>query len=207
MSDQWEFYPCEMGEQRAFIFYDHGVRTSIDAYPCTTLIKVRAAIREATPQGLPTSEEFPRISALEDQLSTAISEIGGLYVGRITVAGNRWFHFFAPLNQDDAIGLVALVGGASGYDLRVVVKEDPDRRGYWEDLFPTDQDWQVVQDLKVIESLRSQGDDHDAPRRIDHWAYFPSVDACRRFESWALERGFEVQARLDPDGATDSYGV
>jgi hypothetical protein len=30
MSDQWIFFPCQMGEHRAYILYDHGIRDSID---------------------------------------------------------------------------------------------------------------------------------------------------------------------------------
>ena len=207
MSDHWEFYPCEMGEHRAFIFYDHGIRTAIDTYPHATLIKVRLAIREPTPQGLPTNEEFPQLSALEDQLSAEVTKSGGLYVGRVTVAGYRYFHFFAPLSREDAAALAARVGEAFGYELRVVVKEDPKRSGYWDDLFPSDRDWQVLQDLKVIESLDGHGDNNEVPRRIDHWAYFPTPEARNAFETWSVEKGFEVQSRLEPDDAKAAYGL
>ena len=36
MSDHWEFFPCQMGDDVAFIFYDHGIRDSIDAFPSST---------------------------------------------------------------------------------------------------------------------------------------------------------------------------
>jgi hypothetical protein len=50
MSDQWLFFPCQMGEQRAFIFYDHGIRDRIDSVAPPHLLKVRVAFKQPRPE-------------------------------------------------------------------------------------------------------------------------------------------------------------
>jgi hypothetical protein len=70
------------------------------------------------------------------------------------------------------------------------MKSDDSHSGYWQGLFPTDDDWQVIQDLEVIEALQKEGDDGAASRCIDHWAFFPSQPAAEQFSRWAQERGY-----------------
>jgi hypothetical protein len=92
-----------------------------------------------------------------------------------------------------------LVGDHHGYELRFVVKPDANRDGYWQDLFPSNDDWQVILDLRVIESVGKHGDDGTASRRIDHWAYFPAREGAERFSQWVRERGYI----LDETDTTD----
>jgi Family of unknown function (DUF695) len=74
MSDHWIFFPCQMGDHRAFIFYDHGIRDSINRIAPPHLLKVRAAFKQPRPDGLPTNEEFTELSALEDGLQALVQQ-------------------------------------------------------------------------------------------------------------------------------------
>lgn len=204
MSDEWYFFPCQMGDHRASIFYDHGIRESIDRLAPPQLLRVRVKLERPTPDGLSSSEEYERLCALEDELQAAVSAVGGLYVGRITVDGHRTLHVFTGETEAAWAHRLAALGERHRYALQFSLEPDPERTGYWRELFPTDDDWQVIQDLQVLQSLERHGDDATAVRRIEHWAHFASDAAARDFAAWAQARGYRVGATTTTDDGRHS---
>lgn len=207
MSDHWEFFLCQMGEQTAFISYDHGIRKDIDKLQRPTLLKVRIAFRSPGPDGLSGNQEFDALTALEDELSAEMKKIGGVYVGRITVGGCRYFHIYLDAEEKDIVPIIEQLDHGSEYKIEFVLKSDPEKNGYWEDLFPTKQDWQVIQDLKVIEQLKAHGDDLQTVRRINHWIYFSDPAQRQAFGTWAKEDGFTVDRAFETDDAPVRFGL
>lgn len=192
MSDQWLFFPCQMGEDRAFVCYDHGIRSSLDSVAPANLLKVRVAFKQPRPDGMYESDEFPKLKALEDELQALVGQHDSLYVGRITVAGHRHFFVYTPDSEEAWAPRVRALGTKHGRPLAFFVQPDPQQEAYWQELFPTDDDWQVIKDLGVLEALKERGDDGSASRPINHWAYFPSPEAAEQFSQWATEKGYTL---------------
>jgi hypothetical protein len=201
MSDQWIFFPCQMGEHRASIFYDHGIRESIDSIAPPYLLKVRAAFKQPRPDGMPTNEEFPHLTALENGLQALVQQHDSLYVGRVTVDRCRHFYIYTADSEEVWASRLDRLGASHGYELALAYEPDERRDGYWKELFPTDDDWQVIKDLRVIEVLQEEGDDGTASRQVDHWAYFSSQAAADSFSNWVHERGYVlVSTDIADDG-------
>ena len=207
MSEQWEFYPCQMDDHQAFIFYDHGIRDEINGFALPNALKIRVLFHRPTEAGLPTSDEFGQLSTLEDVLARHVEEHGGAYVGRVTVAGARYFHCFVPFAEDTAERVLRQISAESGYQLQFVLNSDPEKKTYWEELFPTPREWQTVQDMKVLDVLKDHGDDPSVTRRIDHWLYFRESSGRDAFTTWALDNGFVIQHLSDPEDANGDYGI
>ena len=207
MSEHWEFYPCQMDEHQAFIFYDHGIRDEINGLSLANALKIRVLFHSPTEAGLPTNDEFRQLSALEDLLAQHVGELGGIYIGRVTVASARYFHCFVPFTEDTAKRVLRQISGESGYELEFVLKPDPEKKTYWKELFPTPREWQAVQDMKVLDVLKDHGDDPSVTRRIDHWVYFPDPSGRGAFTSWAVENGFMIQKLNDPEDVNSDYGI
>ena len=192
MSDQWIFFPCQMGEHRASIFYDHGIRDTIDSIAPPHLLKVRVAFKQPRPDGMPANEEFQSLTSLEDSLQALVQQHESLYVGRVTVDGHRHFYIYTPDSEQAWSTRLRKLEASLGYAVSSAFQPDDSRDGYWKELFPTADDWQVIKDLDVIEVLKKEGDDGTASRQIDHWAYFPSHDTAEQFVQWLRERGYDV---------------
>ncbi|MBI5686947.1 MAG: DUF695 domain-containing protein [Verrucomicrobia bacterium] len=190
MSDQWIFFPCQMGEHRASIFYDHGICDSIDTIAPPHLLKVRVAFKQPRPDGMPTNEEFQSLMALEDALQVLVQQHESLYVGRVTVDGHRHFYIYTPDSEQVWSTRLRTLGAIHGYAVSSAFQPDDICDGYWKELFPTEDDWQVIKDLGVIEALQKEGDDGTASRQIDHWAYFSSQGTAEQFGGWAQGRGY-----------------
>lgn len=190
MSDHWEFYPCTMGEHQAFISIDIGISDQLSKHSPAKLLKVLLVYKAPSDNGLPTNEEFEPVSAIEDQIQDYADSRGDLYVGRITVAGQR--HFFVYVqNWSGYAEKLAEIGRNHGYDLKQAEIEDHGHSQYWDYLWPTDSDWRIISDMKVIQALENAGDDHSIPRPVDHWVYFDNLEAAVGFKDWAVEFGLE----------------
>jgi hypothetical protein len=193
MSDNWEIYPCTMGEHLTWISFDRGLAQEIEHIVPQTCLRLRIVLREPSPKGMPGKSEFDVLNQFEDTLVPFIEERGGLYAGRITTQGHRHFVCYAEISTADLQAFCDRQTAELGYAIATSRRHDPDRRAYWDDLYPKPDDDSLIQDMKVFEALRSNGDGCEHPRRIDHWAYFPDRKAAGQFSAWIAEQGFTVE--------------
>jgi hypothetical protein len=206
MGDHWEFFPCQMGENRAFIFVDVGGKTTVEGAP-TRLLKLQLRYKRPREDGLPTNDEYAPVIAIENELEAFVKEGADRYVGRVTVAGCRHFYFYTSRTDFVWRRFIAELSARSGYEMEAGFRDDPQYDGYWRELYPSADDWCVIRDMKVIESLKENGDDGTASRQIDHWIYFPNKGAVLPFIAWAENNGFVHDAEYSHEGDDGRYCV
>ncbi len=80
----------------------------------------------------------------------------------------------------------------AGYAPEVHVEADPGKSVYWQDLYPTEDDRQVMVDMEVQAALSEKGDDPAKAREIAHWVYFREETDAQDFAGWARETGYKV---------------
>src|SRR5262245_23610122 len=120
-----------MGEHRASIFFDHGMRDSIDTLAPQQLLKVRVAFRQPRPDGMPTNEEFQQLTTLEDDLQALVERHESIYVGRVTLDGHRHFYIYTPDSEEEWSSRLDALGQSHGYPLALILKADENHDGYW----------------------------------------------------------------------------
>jgi regulator of RNase E activity RraB len=200
MSDNWKYFPCQMGDDSASIFFDYGIHDTVDQLP-TQLLRVHVPFKQPREDGMPTNAEADALFAIEDALQGLVAERKAYYVGRVTVGGQRHFQIYTPGSKDDWAPGLRDICNRFGYQLSFDLDSDPEHNGYRKDLYPTDDDWQVIADIGVLESLAKHGDDASAMHTIEHFAYFPSEAVATEFSNWLRELGYVVSRRSsNPDG-------
>lgn len=187
MSNHWEFYLCTMGAHQASIFLDVGLAEQIDSAPDLCL-RVVLTYKAPTEVGLPTDEEFEPVGRVEDSLAAFAESRKDWYLGRITTRGQR--HFYSSSSADDWSPILSDLSKESGYALELFSNKDPEHDQYFDALYPTPADWQVISDLKTLKAFDNHGDDHSITRQVDHWLYFDSERSCQQMLGWALEAGY-----------------
>lgn len=170
--------------------FDDGISERVDEIDLPNSIKVKVFLNEVRDDGLPTSEEGERLMQIGPAVEEAISQNGGLFLGRVTTNSVRWNVGLAP--EDTSAIKQALFQEGEKHDFRyeVLVDRDPSKSVYWEDLYPTDDDRQVMGDMEVKRALDERGDDQYAERPIDHWVYFDKRDDAQRFAEWSRQEGY-----------------
>lgn len=182
----WKFFPCQIGEDVAFIFVDVAAHDDIQDAP-TSLVKLRVRYRSPRPNGLPTNAEFEAVRAIEVALERFAGRGRDRYVGRITRGGYRVFYVYSRRSKDDWRAFLERAAKQSGYELALAFRSDKRHTGYLQELYPSEDDWQVISDLDVINVLSDHGDLEKVKRRIDHWSYFPDAIAAAKFVAWATQ--------------------
>lgn len=92
------------------------------------------------------------------------------------------------------------MGANTTYRLLLSVQFDAEKSAYWHYLYPTEDDWQVIADMHVLDTLHKNGDVSTRTRRVSHWAYFSNTREARQFADWAkanLYRDVSVASTKD----------
>ena len=133
-------------------------------------------------------------------------EQGAIYVGRITVNGYRYFHFYVKFPEQTAFTLVDKVAQKTSYKINYNYRKDAAKKVYWKELFPTNDDWQVIQDLKVLSVLRENGDKPQKSHVVLHWAYFPELKSAKSFGDWVKANHYKLIS-IEFTDDNKKYGV
>lgn len=204
MSDTWYTFPAQMGEHRVFISFNQSYSTIAETDPRRSLLKVRVPIKNPNDAGMPTNAEFPALASLDEKLDAALSAMDAAYVGRLTVNGHRYFYFYVSFAEEAAADVIARISHETGYALEYEYEQDEAKEGYWHDIYPTADDWQVIEDLEVLDALRERGDKPEVTREVLHWAYFSDQSAANTFAAWARENSYDVTAIERPEDEDES---
>jgi len=192
MLDIWYTFPATMGEDQAWITYNHGYAEVSKVDKRNDHLRIRIKFKNPTEHGMPTNEEYPKLSALDEKLDKAIDNIGGVYVGRITVAGKRYFYYYLDTAEKKVKNIIDKIADSSSYKIQYQFESDIEKKKYWEELYPTFDDWQVIEDLKVLDSLAENGDKKEIKREVQHWAYFSSSEDASKYNAWVIKKFYKV---------------
>lgn len=202
MNDVWNTFPAQMGDHLAFISYNDSYKTVAPTDSRLFSLKIRLKIKNPTTGGMPTDEEFFALSTIDKTLEALLEEKGAVYVGPITVDGHRYFHYYVDFAEEVASETTAIVSKQTLYELQYAYEEDSEKKAYWQELYPTDDDWQMIRDMKVLEALRKEGDLDTLSREVLHWAYFTELNDASTFTKWIETEGYRViSVKNTEDGA------
>lgn len=201
MTDTWRMFPVTMGDDQAFISFNESFAERANDTAARYCLRVEVAIKDPTEAGMPQAGEFDVLAKLDDALDSALATIEGTYVGRVTVAGRRFFFFYLNGEEAQARDIVEQTSSLFGYVPRVTWVDDPQKSRYWQDLYPTADDWRVIYDMDVLDALADAGDDADITRTVEHWAYFADERSATAFQSWLASNDFTLEEmQRDDDG-------
>jgi hypothetical protein len=200
--DQYEFYPCLVDGAPASIYlnlrYEDEPRTETTAY------WLAVKMLDEGEHGIGTAEEGELLNAIEEAVIARASVAGLVYVGRVRTRGIWEMTFYGPAGRLDVIRGAAK-DLAIGRKTEAHSKTDAAWSYYRELLLPDAERRQWMDDRRLVQVLKEQGDALVTPRRVDHWAYFPSAAARDAFVDAAGKQGFEHDA--DDDQTAGRFGA
>lgn len=143
--------------------------------------------------GLPNGEENPTLWEIEDLIFEEMEKLDVIDAGLMKWNGRTNFFLYAkdPSGIQEAF-VRALQEKFSHYKWDFWADKDQDWDCYFETLYPGPYSMQEIQNNRVIHALEESGDDLDAERLIEHWAYFKTREGADAFIEKIGEMGFEV---------------
>lgn len=206
MTDQWDFYFCNVDDKPASMFVDLGAVKRAPDVSLPIMGYLRLFMNSPRADGLSSQEEFDVLSEFEDKIKT-LQNAERLYVGRCTTNSCRDFVFYLKRedNWENAISL--FIESFPAYRYEVGARPDPDWGTYLNYLYPSEIDRQRIENRRVCEALERNGDKLTHEREIDHWIYFDTRESRDAFVLAASCQGFTVRKLSDPDEESKTYSA
>lgn len=201
--EEWEFYFSNVNDKLGSIFVDLGLQKVAPLTDKPNVVWVSIKMNNPREDGLSSQEESAILGEIEDALVDKItSKHNSIYVGRLTSAGDRdlYFYFGDTTLYDKTFSEVMVAYPKYQFDFGT--KEDKEWGGYFDFLYPLPQQFQSIQNRRVIDQLEKGGDNLTKSREVFHWIYFKSESDREKF----LERIKNDNFIIVNKGSDKSWG-
>lgn len=211
MNDDWAHYPRQHNERPALVTVNTQLADAMEASARPWLVTFETPLPESDEQGLPSQPEHDTLHAMNHFMAAYAQTNHGLYVGHISTRGLRTHHLYlAEQPSTNQLNLfLEHIQEQTGADTQAQCSHDPQHRAYWEDLLPTAEHWDYLENLNLIQSIIDYGDDLARPRPVTHWVYFDEHDNREQFADWALNHDFNIigHSQPAPEDGIDMHGI
>jgi len=208
MSEDWNFYLCNVNDVLASVFLDLGLRKRVPDKSKPHLLWVWVDLRWPREDGLSASAEFDSLKAIELELTaTLISAFDAVLCGRITTDGRREFYYYAQSSERFEAAVEDAVSRFRDYEFDCGSKLDPEWRQYLDVLYPSDEDRQHIENRKVLDVLQEKNDTLKAPRDVLHWIYFRTEMDREEFLLAVSPLEYRIQSQPQRDCSDFPFGL
>lgn len=205
ISEQWDFYFCNVDDKQASIFVDLGIHDKAPKPHLPIMGYIKLYLKDPRDNGWPGGEELDFLNKIEDEIEKRQAPNKILYVGRITCNGYREFFFY--IDDDTKIEEIARVVFARFPECKYETgsRQDSNWSVYFDFLYPSPKAYQVMSNRWVIDRLERNGDDPNIIREVRHWVYFKSKEHRATYLDIVKNRGFRIDSTRTVRGKERPY--
>jgi hypothetical protein len=203
MQEYWELYMKNLEGKPASILFNAGISIDVEKfkyiYPQIAFVKVK--LKEPNERGLISSSEEPEMAFLEDKLEASLIKFRiGKYVGRIFSDGYVTFLYYLQFTYNWQDFLDFALDEHASYEMTSAYQEDNEWNYYHKLLYPNIKEWQIIQNHKVCEVLKSKDDNLYLARAIEHKVFFNDENRKKEVITKLEENGFKIQSDISKEG-------
>ena len=208
MQEYWELYMKTIDGHIASVLFNAGISAELPSEDKFYVGFIKLTMKMPNERGLISEEEEAQLSFIEDKIEMeALRYRIGTYVGKIVSNGEATFIYYLKHEFEWPDAVKAAMGTFPDYEYTYGSKLDGDWEVYHKLLFPTPIEWQIIQNHKVCDHLKSQGDSLHLPRAIEHKAYFETLEKRSEFVSAIEAEGFIVKNMMEATEKTAMVGM
>ncbi len=200
MQEYWELYMKNLEGNPASIQFNAGISMEIEELLFThpIIAFVKAKLKEPNENGLISKQEENEIFYLEDKLEASMIKFRiGKYVGRIISNGYVTFLYYVQFTYNWQDFIDFSLDEHQSYEITNGHQDDRDWNYYKQLLYPTPKEWQIIQNHKVCDSLKEQGDNLHLKRAIEHKIFFNSEDKREDLTKILEKQGFNINKEIE----------
>lgn len=203
MQEYWELYMKNLEGKPASVQFNAGISMEVDelqyTYPIIAFVK--AKLKEPKENGLLSQEEEPEILFMEDKLEAAMIKFRiGKYVGRVISDGYVTFLYYVQFTYNWPDFIEFALNEHTAYEVSNGHSEDSEWNYYKKLLYPTAKEWQIIQNHKVCDNLKGQGDNLYLERLVEHKIYFQGEEQKEELIKILEEKNFKIKEIVNDDG-------
>jgi hypothetical protein len=198
--DDLDFYPCLVDGAPATIYVNLRFENAPPAHH-DTRYTIAIAMRDRGEHGIGTADEAAALNLVEEALMVRANALGVTYVGRLRSRGIWETTFYG--RRGHLAPLRALATERAGdRQVAAIMNPEPAWTYYRELLLPDAERRQWMDDRRMVQIMREQGDRLSTPRRVDHRLTLPDAAARDAFLAAVVSAGFMPSEpgchRVDP---------
>jgi uncharacterized protein (TIGR01619 family) len=209
MSDNWNFYFCNVEDEFASILLDLGIVDSIPIAELSLVGCIRVYLNSRSDDGNTSSANWDDIDPIETALEDKFTLDRTQYVGRISTSSYRDFYFYLTNAEHFFASVADIMSAFPIYRYTVNASEDREWDLYRSFLYPSPAERQSIENRKVCMALENNGDLMTEMREIEHWIYFKNESSYHAFIAESIQRGFTINSQSEPNlkEGRDRYSV
>jgi len=200
MQEYWELYMKSLEGKAALVQFNAGISMEIEEleYTHQTVGFVKAKLKEPNEKGFLSENEEPEILFMEDKLESSMLKFRiGKYVGRIVSDGYVTFLYYLQFSYNWADFIEYALNEHTSYEISNGHSHDADWNYYKNLLYPTSKEWQIIQNHKVCDNLKEQGDSLQVPRAIEHKVYYKNEETKESLIQALEKEGFKIKKEIE----------
>jgi len=208
MQEYWELYMKTIDGNIASVLVNAGIAVELPSEDKFIVGFIKMKMQSPNERGLISEEEEAQLSFIEDKIEMeSLRYRVGSYVGKIVSNGEITFIYYLKHDFDWPNAVQSAMIEFPDYPYEYGSKPDSEWEVYHKLLFPTPVEWQIIQNHKVCDHLKTQGDSLHLPRAIEHKAYFETVEKREGFITAIESEGFNVKDLVDANENIPMVGV
>lgn len=203
MQEYWELYMKNLEGKAASIQFNAGISMDVEelGYTYPTIAFVKAKLKDPKDNGLLSEHEEPEILFMEDKLEASMIKFRiGKYVGRVISDGYVTFLYYVQFTYNWPDFIEFALNEHVSYEVTNGHSEDGEWNYYKKLLYPTDREWQIIQNHKVCDNLKEKGDNLYLERIIEHNIYFKDEEKKEALIKVLEEKNFKLKEIVNDDG-------
>ncbi|MBL1244456.1 MAG: DUF695 domain-containing protein [Sulfurimonas sp.] len=206
MQEYWELYMKNLEGKAALIQFNAGISMDLEdlGYSHQIVGFVKAKLKDANEKGFLGEAEEAEILFMEDKLEAAMLKFRiGKYVGRVISDGYVTFIYYLQFTYNWSHFIDFALTEHGSYEITNGHSHDPDWNYYKNLLYPTPKEWQIIQNHKVCDSLKEQGDRLQVERAIEHKVYFTNKESKVELTQALEKEGFKIKEEIKNEDGVD----
>ena len=208
MQEYWELYMKQLDGNIASILVNAGISAELPSEDKYFMGFIKLIMKSPNERGLIGEEEEVQLGFIEDKIEMeSLRYRIGNYVGKIVSNGEINFIYYLKHDFEWADVVSTAMKEFPDYEYEYGSKLDADWEIYHKLLFPTAIEWQIIQNHKVCDHLKSQGDSLHLPRAIEHKAYFETIEQREAFIVKIESDGFKVKELIETNTHNSMIGI
>jgi len=208
MQEYWELYMKQIDGKVAAVLFNAGISHELPSEDKFYVGFIKLKMNHPDGRGLISSDEETQLSFIEDKIEMeSLRYRIGTYVGKIVSNGEVTFIYYLKHDFEWPDVVSAAMKEFSDYSYEYGSKMDTEWEIYHKLLFPSAIEWQIIQNHKVCDQMKVQGDSLHLPRAIEHKAYFETAEERDDFIRSIEAESFRVKELIAPGEKTPMYGI
>lgn len=200
----------ESGAHRSSVIVNLSIGDSAPVAHLPSLLRVSIAVPMAKSPTMGMPGENGTYACVELELIEAMARhVGATFVARELTHGQMKFYFYAPHGSSPDPVITNVLQSFPTFRHRVSRIPDPEWTIYFDELYPTRIEFQLMRTQERRSSAAESGDSLETPRSVCHWAYFANEADREKFVERIRHRGFKFHLleRREPDSLERPYCV